>query len=233
MKKNNSFEIFKSYFSKATGETKKSSVIIEPFITISRETGSGGVSLGENLVKYLNIFDTRRKKDWVLFDKNLLNELTSDSVLTSQIEKYIEEKRVSEFQSLLEQIFGLHPSLQNVAHKISRTILHMALLGNCIIVGRGANIITKTLKQGLHIRLIDSMEKKINYIQEILKIDKVQAIKHIEKEDRDRKEYVKKNFSKDISDPSSYSMVINLVRIDTRNAVRLISDEAMNLRFFN
>ena len=232
---NKSFETLKSYFNKkafdAKGRRADKVEVFEPFITISRETGAGGISLGEYLVSYLNIFDTHRKKDWMLFDKKILEKVSGDNILSEEIESMVPEKRVPELQSIIEQLFKLHPSQQTVAHKISRTILQIASMGNAIIVGRGANIITRELKCGLHIRLISSLDKRIKQIQDFMKLDKIRAAKFIEQEDKDRKEYIKKNFSKAIDDASLYSIVINLARIDTQNALRLIAEQVIDLRF--
>ncbi|MBN1634391.1 MAG: cytidylate kinase-like family protein [Ignavibacteria bacterium] len=236
MNTDKSFENLKSYFNRktfhGTGKEIKKVEVIEPFITISRETGAGGISLGENLVSYLNIFDTDRKKDWMLYDKNILEKVLSDNVISREIENLIPEKKIPELQSIFEQLFKLHPSTQTIVHKISRTILQIASMGNAIIVGRGANIITRELKCGLHIRLISSMDKRIKQIQEIMNLDKVHAAKFIENEDKDRKQYIWKNFSREIDDASLYSIVINLAKINIEDAVRIIAEEAKDLRVF-
>lgn len=232
---NKSFETLKSYFNKkaldAKGRKTEKVEFYEPFITISRETGAGGISLGEYLISYLNIFDTRRKKDWMLFDKNILEKVSGDNILSKEIENMIPEKKIPELQSIFEQLFKLHPSQQTVVHKISRTILQVASMGNTIIVGRGANIITRELKCGLHIRLISSLDKRIQQIQDFMKLDKVHAVKFIEQEDKGRREYIKKNFSKAIDDASLYSLVINLAKINTQNALRLIAEQVIDMRF--
>ncbi|MHC4470642.1 MAG: hypothetical protein ACYTDY_15195 [Planctomycetota bacterium] len=38
--------------------------------------------------------------------------------------------------------------------KSNRTILHLATMGNAIIVGRGANIVTRRLEGGIRVRLV-------------------------------------------------------------------------------
>lgn len=236
MNVNKSFENLKSYFNRKAVQGKGKEIrkykVIEPFITISRETGAGGILLGEYLIQYLNKFDTQRKKDWVLYEKNILERVSVDNVLSMEIEKLIPEKKIPELQSIFEQLFKLHPSQQTLVYKISRMILQIASMGNAIIVGRGANIITKELKCGLHIRIISSIDERVKQIQDLMKVDKIHALKYIEREDKDRKEYIRKNFSKVIDDASLYSMVINLAKISTRDAVRLIAEEARDLRFF-
>ena len=61
---------------------------------------------------------------------------------------------MSEIQDLIEQFFGLHPSEQKLIRKISNTIIHLAVLGNVVLMDRASNIITRELAGGLHIRLI-------------------------------------------------------------------------------
>jgi cytidylate kinase len=144
--------------------------------------------------------------------------------------KYISEKKVSEMQDIIEQLFSLHPSEQILIKKASNTILHLALLGDVILIGRASNIITRNLGGGLHIRLIDSIERKIKNIQDVFNISKIDAAKFIRKEDKEKKLYLKKYFSTDIDDPLNYSLVLNLSLFTTDDAVTLTGDEIMRMR---
>ncbi len=237
MEGNFTFERLKEYFNKrlliGNKNFSEKGFITNPFITISRETGAGGITIGEKLVSYLNHYDKQRKSDWALFDKNLLERVSEDHKLSSDIINLIPEKKIPELQSLIEQFFGLHPPMSEINQKVSRTIFRLAAMGCVVIVGRGANIITRKFKTGLHIRLISSMEKKIENIRNIFNLDRINAIKFIKKEDKDRENYIKKNFSKDIKDPSLYSLVINLSYIDSDDAVRIIGEQAIRMRTGN
>ncbi len=236
MEKQTSFKVFEEYFERKLTthkETiKRKSSYVEPFVTISRETGAGGIQFGDLLVDYLNKYDTKRKNDWKIFDKNILEQIIQEHDLPAEMAKYISEKKISEIQGVLEQLFSLHPSEQMLITKASNTILHLALLGNVILIGRGSNIITKELQGGLHIRLIDTLEKKIKNIQSIFNLDKNEAIKFIKKEDKERKQYLKKYFSSDIEDVSLYSMVLNLNHFSTDEAVNLVGEEVIRRRKF-
>jgi cytidylate kinase len=115
-------------------------------------------------------------------------------------------------------------------HKISSTILNIANLGNAVIVGMGANIITRNLGNGFHIRLIASLNKRIRNTQDYLHADMPEAKKIIERGDRDKKEYIRKSFSKDIDDPAYYSLVANMDYIDMDNLVETIGNGLIKRR---
>lgn len=228
MDKKTSLEIFKEYFDrqiiKAKVLIKDEGQNISPFITISRETGAGGIEYPEKLLHYLNSNIEYKFNKWSLFDKNILEMVISEHDLPKELEKYMPEKKLSDFQNVIEQFFGLHPSGHNLAGKISHTILHIADMGNVILVGRGSNIITSKLKNGIHIRLIESLENRVFKVQEHYKIDKISASKLIEKEDNNRKEYIKKYFNKDIANPHLYSLIINFDKVGVNESLNLIKD---------
>lgn len=234
MEKQSSVKVFEDYFERKINAYKESqkykNSFIEPFVTISRETGAGGIQFGDLLVDYLNKYDTKRKNDWKIFDKNILEQIVKDHDLPNEMAKYISEKKVSEMQDVIEQLFSLHPSEQMLLKKASNTILHLALLGDVILIGRGSNIITKDLRGGFHLRLIDTIDKKIRNIQNIFNLDKTQAQKFIKKEDKERRQYLKKYFSSDIEDTSLYSIVLNLSHFSTDEAVNLVGEEVIRRR---
>ncbi|MFA5404349.1 MAG: cytidylate kinase-like family protein [Ignavibacteria bacterium] len=234
MEKKSSVKVFEDYFERKLTAHKESlkhkNSFTEPFVTISRETGAGGIQFGDLLVDYLNKYDTKRKNEWKIFDKNILEQIIKDHDLPSDMAKYISEKKISEMQDVLEQLFSLHPSEQMLIKKASNTILHLALLGDVVLIGRGSNIITRDLSGGFHLRLIDSIEKKIKNIQNIFDLDKTQALKFIKKEDKERKQYLKKYFSSDIEDTSRYSIVLNLSHFSTDEAVILVGEEVIRRR---
>jgi cytidylate kinase len=234
MEKQSSVKVFEDYFERKLTTHKESLIdknsFAEPFVTISRETGAGGIQFGELLIDYLNKYDANRKNDWKIFDKNILEQIVKEHDLPTEMAKYISEKKVSEMQDVLEQLFSLHPSEQMLIKKASNTILHLALLGDVILIGRGSNIITKDLRGGFHLRLIDIIDRKIKNIQNIFNLDKTEALKFIKKEDKERRQYLKKYFSSDIEDVSLYSLVLNLNHFSTDEAVNLVGEEVIRRR---
>lgn len=224
MDNRSSIKIVEEYMERLS-ERSKSSMPVErntkPFITISRETGAGGFDFAGRLLDRINC--TKPEEKWALFDKNILQKVIEDNNMPGELERFMPERKIPEFQTVLEQLFGLHPSEHKLIHKISMTIYHLAYLGNIILVGRGANIITAGLKHGLHLRLIEPIERRAGYAAEYFNLDKGAALKFIENEDRNRKEYIKKYYSKNIDDGHLYSIIINFGRVERDAAIRSLS----------
>lgn len=201
---------------------------IRPFVTISRETGAGGTSVGEELVEYLNSNDySKGDVKWTLFDKNLIEKVIEDHKLPEVFKHYLSEQTISGIQDTFERLMGLHQGISMLASKTCNTIISLASIGNVVIIGRGANILTKNLPGGFHIRLIAEHEWKINQAETILHKSRKEAIKFIEEEDIRRKEYVKKIFNKNVEDPLLYDMVIKTSSITFSEAARIIGSRVL------
>ncbi|MDP2652903.1 MAG: cytidylate kinase-like family protein [Candidatus Omnitrophota bacterium] len=198
-----------------------------PFVTISREPGAYGMTVAEALAAYLQDKERREGSPWTVFDKDIVKKVMSDHHLPEEFAAYFSECAVSEIEDILEELFSSHPSQWSLVHKMNDTILRLAQLGYVILVGRGANIITRRLPRGFHVRLIGSFEKRVEHMQEYLKMNEKKTRACLVKEQKDRRSYVRKYFSKDINDPSLYDLVINTDTVPVENAVRLIGDEVL------
>jgi len=196
--------------------------ITRPFVTISREAGSGGTTVGEKLVDFLNDKDIESEGKWDLFDKNLIEKVIEEHNLPEVFRNYLAEQKVSEIQDTFEQLMGVHPGISRLAHKTCNTIVNLASMGKVVIIGRGANILTRSLPGGFHIRLIAEMEWKIRHISAYHKLNKKEAYRFIEEEDRRRRNYVKKLFNKNVADPLMYDMIINTSSMSFDQAAEIL-----------
>lgn len=178
-----------------------------PCLTISRQCGIETQSLCNNLVNELkNLYSN----EWAYFDKDLLEKVVNDYKLPPRIQKYLTESRQSALSLMLNELLGIHPPFLELIHKMSKTIYKLAEFGNVIIVGRGANMITAQLKNSFHIRLISPLSNRISDLEAKEGITKEKAKKIILQEDKNRKDYFRRNFRRDIDDPEIYNMIINM-----------------------
>jgi cytidylate kinase len=228
-----SLDIFRKYFEHQIGKARKTMEKSEhhnqPFITISRMTGAGGVDFPERLVQHLNTNLKHKEDSWMFFDKNILEIVLEEHNLPKEISRFMPEKKISEFQDVIEQLFGLHPNGHKLVTQISDTILHLSHLGNVVLVGRGSNIITANNKKGLHLRLIDSTENRVENIRNFFNLKKAEALKLVQDQDKNRKSYIKKYFNKDINDPNLYSLIINFNNIKVDEALNLIEEQILRM----
>jgi cytidylate kinase len=94
-------------------------------------------------------------------------------------------------------------------------------------VGRAANVITGKMARVFHVRLVGSLDTRIERVRESAKLSRKEAIKFIRKEDRGRARYLKKNFECHIDDPLLYHLVLNTDRISIDDAATLVGEAAM------
>lgn len=194
-------------------------------VTISREAGSGGNSVAENLVANLQRTNRKDARPWTMFDRNLVDRVLEDHHLPARLAKFFPEDRLTELQDIMDEVFGLRPGSWKLVEQASETILQLAALGGAVIVGRGANLVTRRLPDVLQVRLVGSLEIRARRLAETRGMTRKSALDYIHKEDVGRRRYVKKYFGEDIDDPQLYHITLNtdLVSIeDTTNTLTRI-----------
>ena len=194
---------------------------VQGFVTISRQSGSVGIAVGEKLELYLNKHLPGRCP-WTIFNKNLVDEIVKDHNLSSNVIPFLEEKAVPGIEEALEEMLGVHPPGSILVRDTNDTINRLAKMGRVIIVGHGAAVITNKIAGGVHVRLVGSLKKRKDSTKENLKCNDRQAQDIIYKEDKGRRGYLKQNFGKDIDDPLLYDLVINTDLVSLTQAASLI-----------
>jgi cytidylate kinase len=193
-----------------------------PFVTISRESGAYGTTIADKLVEYLNGHDRRRNAGWAALDRELVQKVIEEHKLPASFEAYFAQSSASRIQDILEDFFGVHPPREMLVRKMSETVLRLASLGRVVLIGQGAAIITRALHGGTHVRLIGSLERRVAHMMEYLEVSEKQAREHVMKEDRDRRDHIRRYFKADIADPSLYDIVVNTDTVSLRDAVSAI-----------
>ena len=212
----------------------QSSTVVKPTVvrravTISRQAGCGAVFVAEKVAKYLDEHATIPGVKWTIFDRQLMIKVLEDHKLPAYLLKILPEDRTSYVQDTLADIFNVHPTADKMVKLIAETVLRLAEVGNAIIVGRGANIVTAKLPHVLHVRLVADLDDRIERVcQEYNKTPEA-ARRYCLEEDPARTRYMKSYFNTDINDPLHYHLVINTSRINFEDAARMIGDAVLKL----
>jgi cytidylate kinase len=193
-------------------------------VTISRQAGSGAHVVAEHLVERLQARASGSLVPWKVFDRNLVEKVIEEHDLPERMVTFMPEDRISAISDTLDELFGLRPSSWSLVRKTAETILHLAELGDAVIIGRAGNLITHDIAGAFHIRLVGSLEKRIAHVEEYLGFDHSAASEYVRTQDLGRKRYVETYYSKDIEDPLLYELVINTDRISYEEAARIIAE---------
>jgi len=198
-------------------------------VTISRETGAGAVTISELLLEYLETHGAENKDyPWAVFDHSLVKRVLADHQLPETLESYLPEDAAGKFEDILEDILNIHPPTSTLIQHVNETILKLALLGNVILVGRGANLVTSRLNHVLHVRLIAPYEQRVKHIAEYYCLSPEAAAVHVLKSDRARVRYIRQNFGVKIQDFLQFDLTINTGRISFEEAARIIGEAVLH-----
>ena len=172
-------------------------------ITISREFGSGGRFIGEEVAKKLGI---------AYYDKNIISQIAEKSGLSPD---YIQEsaelspkKGLFAYALAGRDITGR--SVEDMVYETQRkVILELARKEPCVIIGRNADYILKDRDDVLNVFIHGDMPEKIQRITDLYNVEKQKAVKMMEDTDKRRKTnynfYTDQNWGK----ASNYTLCLN------------------------
>ena len=191
-------------------------------ITISREFGSGGRSVGKRVAELLDV---------PYYDKKLVEQV---AVETGFDEKFIEQEGeyASPWQSLLSYAFPgarlRHPvngglSTADFLWVIQcRVILDLAEKGPCVIVGRCADYALADKTNVVNLFIYADEATKTKRIMEKYNLPENKARDMIIKKDKQRQSYYNYYSSKKWGRADSYDLCINSSVLGVNGTVKLI-----------
>ena len=172
-------------------------------ITISREFGSGGRFIGEEVAKKLGI---------AYYDKNIINQIAEKSGLSPE---YIQENsELSPKKGLFAYAFAgrdiTGKSVGDMVYEAQRkVILDLAQKEPCVIIGRNADYILRDRDDVLNVFIHGNMPEKIQRITRLYNVNEQEAVKMIEDTDKRRRAnynfYTEQSWGK----ASNYTLSLN------------------------
>ena len=150
-------------------------------ITISREFGSGGRFIGEEVAKKLGI---------AYYDKKMIGQIAEQAGLSSE---YVRENaELSPKKGWFAYAFSgrdiTGKSVEDMVYEAQRkVIMEIAEKENCVIVGRNADFILKDRKDVLNVFIHGSIPEKVRRICSLYNVTEVDAIKMINDIDKRRR----------------------------------------------
>ena len=172
-------------------------------ITISREFGSGGRFIGEEVAKKLGI---------AYYDKNIIGQIAEKSGLSPE---YIQENaELSPKKGLFAYAFSgrdiTGKSVEDMVYEAQRNIiLELAEKEPCVIIGRNADYILKDREDVLNVFIHGDMPEKIKRITGLHNVEEKEAVKMMVDTDKRRRTnynfYTDQNWGK----ASNYTLCLN------------------------
>lgn len=193
-----------------------------PFITISREGGAGGRSIGQQLVERLNKIDPGTIP-WTLWDKELVEKVASDHHLEKELVASLGEGGRSWMQDFLAGLSSdIDATETRIYQGVATTIRALAHQGRVVIVGRGGVYITRNIPNGIHLRLVAPFEHRAQFMARQLKLSYDAAAEHVRQLDHARQAFYRRYWPREVLDHESFTLTLNTAMIDEQCAVECV-----------
>jgi hypothetical protein len=192
----------------------------KPTITISREFGCEAFPVSEELLKLVQEITGEQ---WVLVDKSLLTAIAKEHRVAEDIFHDLGQKP----QWLDEMFATLSSNWKSEAgyyQLLCKQIASIAMTGNAIFVGLGAAIITRSLKNCYHFRVVADQEFKVRSISRRLNISRQEAELLIDERQKERDQIISKLLYANAHVPLYYHMIFNNTKVRNTRIARTIAD---------
>ena len=196
-----------------------------PVLTVSRQFGAGGRTLGKLVAEKMGI---------ALVDENIVQMIAERAKVSQNWVRSIEKEAGG---SLLKFISYLVPK-RYVAQILDDTrgymdeevyvntlyeVIHeLAKEGDCVIVGRGGQYILRDNPNAAHVLLVSDMEHRINFMMEHYRLREDQAKTVVRVREKRRVNLYRKFGKEDYNDPHLYDMVLDMSKLPMDRAVDLV-----------
>lgn len=184
-----------------------------PFITLSREAGSGAEEIAQKVAERLG---------WQVLDKNLLDQVAERYHLPKPMLELVDETTSNWVYDLL----GAWVDRRIIPHekylvRLARVILQAARHGNVVFVGRGARFLLPR-DAGLGVRIIADIKYRVRHAMADCGLSESDARHHLEQIDRGRREFARHFFHCDPDDVHQYDLVLRVDQLGPDLAAELI-----------
>jgi len=192
-----------------------------PVITISREVGCNGLVLARIIAKRLN--HSKLPSDWKVLSKEIFYKSAKELNLEPEkVRKIFKKSDKYTFEHILKA-FGdkNYKSEQKIVKTVKEVVHSLAADGFSIIVGRAGHIITRDIKNALHIRLTAPVDYRVKTIMHNNRLNAEEALAFIRKVEGERMAF-RKALNEESLHEELFDVTINRATFSNEEAVDII-----------
>ena len=198
-----------------------------PVISLSRQFGAGGKTLGEMVANRLN---------FEFLDEALMHRLAEEANVSVQ---WVEGVAREAGGHLMRFLSTLVPSSFIERHVgdsgadfdeakyvkfLSKVVEEVAEEDNVVILGRGSQFILRGNPQVVMVLLVAELEDRIKFIMEHYGLERGKAEAMVTRYEKMRTRFLKNLYTGNPNDPSLYHMVLNTSLISIETAENMICE---------
>ena len=194
-------------------------------ITISRQFGSGGITVGEMVSEKLG---------YSFYDSQIIQLIAKKAKVSTNWVETLEQEAGGAFQKFITQLVpkGLVDRILGDTHGYIDEEIYVDLLyliikkiadeGNAVILGRGGQYILKDHPDTHHVLLVADKLDRISFIEEKYDLIPKQAAQVVSNDDKRRVNLYRKFGKEDYDSHVHYQVVINTSKVSIEKAADII-----------
>ncbi len=194
-------------------------------ITISRQFGAGGKTLGKQVAETLG---------YTFADEDIIQLIAEKAKVSPGWVESVEKEAGGRLSRIVNRMVS--KSLVDKVLKDERgyideqiyidylviLINQMAEEDNVVFLDRGSQYILNDLPEAYHVLLINTLENRIKFMMDHYDMSAKRAAQVVKNEDRRRINLYRKIGKQDYDQPELYHLVINMAKVDLEGAADLI-----------
>ena len=194
-------------------------------ITISRQFGAGGITLGKMVAQKLG---------YTFVDTEIIRMVAEMANVSTHFVETVEKEAGGKISKLINKLVS-KPMLERVLKDergyideeiyldyLVLIIAQMADEGNVVILGRGSQYILSDHPDAYHFLLIEDFANRVRFMQEHYDLSPNRAKQVVKSEDKRRLNLYRKLHKTDYDRPSLYHLVLNMNRVNLDQAQDMI-----------
>jgi cytidylate kinase len=196
-------------------------------ITISRQFGAGGVTLGKQLAERLN---------YTFIDHEVIEMIAQKSKISTQGVESFEKETSGKLKKFISELapkkfidFLLEDNFEYLDEKVYVDLIkniyaNAAKEDNAVIIGRGSQYILKDAPNAYHILLIADKDYRIDFMSKNYGITASQAETLVTRQGKRRRYLHRLVGMPDFDNPEYYHLVLNMQKTDMEVSLDLICE---------
>ena len=194
-------------------------------ITISRQFGAGGLTLGKMVAE---------KFGYIFADTEIIKMVAEMANVSTNFVETIEKEAGGKFSKFISKTVSkplvgriLKDERGYIDEEIYLDYLVLIIAqmgddGDVVILGRGSQYILNDHPDAYHILLIDTFENRVRFMQKNYDLSQGRAAQVVKNEDKRRVNLYRKLGKSDYDNPILYHLVLNMSKIDLKQALQLV-----------
>ena len=194
-------------------------------ITISRQFGAGGITLGKMIAKELG---------YTFADEDIVKRVAKEANVSPHWVETVEKEaggKLSRFitkmvsKPLVDRILKDERGYIDEETYLDYIVLIIAQIadeGDVVILGRGGQYILNDHPDAYHILLINDFENRVKFMMEHYDLSQTKAAQVVNREDKRRLSLYRKLGKTDYDSSGLYHLVLNMGRITLEQAQQLV-----------